>query len=102
LMCNGEVLAWGANHSGQLGTGNMAAGLVPAPVVVQCAAPPRPLLGCALTNIVDVGAGASHSLAVDANGDVWAWGDNTFGQLCNNPMGGNLVSAPKCSGAARA
>src|SRR6185369_13605665 len=56
LMCNGDVLAWGANNSGQLGTGNMAAGLVPAPVVVPCVSPPRPLLGCPLTNVVDVAA----------------------------------------------
>ena len=104
LMCNGDVLAWGANNSGQLGTGNTAAGLVPAPVVVPCVSPPRPLLGCPLTNVVDVAAGAFHSLAVDANGDVWAWGNNTFGQLCNagtsdlvfatKVFGGALTSAP--------
>jgi hypothetical protein len=104
LMCNGDVLAWGANNSGQLGTGNMAAGLVPAPVVVPCVSPPRPLLGCPLTNVVDVAAGAFHSLAVDANGDVWAWGNNAFGQLCNagtsdlvfatKVFGGALTSAP--------
>ena len=98
LMCNGDVLAWGANNSGQLGTGNTAAGLVPAPVVVPCVSPPRPLLGCPLTNVVDVAAGAFHSLAVDANGDVWAWGNNTFGQLCNAGTS-DLVFATSVGGA---
>jgi len=104
LMCNGEVLAWGSNQSGQLGSGSTAAALVPAPVVVPCGSPPRPLLGCPLSNIVDVAAGAFHSLAVDANGGVWMWGDNSAGQLCNgaaanlafatNVFGGALSAAP--------
>lgn len=28
-----------------------------------------------------VAAGGSHSLALTANGEVYVWGDNTFGQL---------------------
>jgi alpha-tubulin suppressor-like RCC1 family protein len=52
----GEVVAWGSNHSGQA--------MVPA----------------GLSNVVAVGAGEYHSLAVRADGTVAAWGDNTFGQ----------------------
>jgi hypothetical protein len=31
--------------------------------------------------IVEVAAGLAHSLALDANGDIWAWGRNGHGQL---------------------
>jgi len=34
-----------------------------------------------LTNIVALSAGESHNLALKANGTVWAWGWNAFGQL---------------------
>ena len=30
-----------------------------------------------------VSAGTRHSLALDNNGNVWAWGDNTYGELGN-------------------
>jgi alpha-tubulin suppressor-like RCC1 family protein len=32
-------------------------------------------------NVVAIGVGANHSLALDAGGSVWAWGNNTAGQL---------------------
>lgn len=34
-----------------------------------------------LTNAKDIACGANHSLAVDANGALWAWGHNNFYQL---------------------
>lgn len=34
-----------------------------------------------LENIVSIAAGAHHMLALDKNGSVWAWGDNSRGQL---------------------
>jgi hypothetical protein len=34
-----------------------------------------------LEEINDISAGWKHSLAVDVNGFVWAWGNNSFGQL---------------------
>ncbi|MCT6901586.1 MAG: chromosome condensation regulator RCC1, partial [Bifidobacterium sp.] len=33
---------------------------------------------------VQVSAGANHSIAVDTNGNTWAWGRNNYGQLGNN------------------
>jgi alpha-tubulin suppressor-like RCC1 family protein len=105
LMCNGELLAWGANGSGQLGSGNMADSSVPAPVVVPCPSPPRPLLGCPLTNIIDIAAGFEHSIAVDGMGNAWFWGANGSGQLCDGsntellfatqvPLGAQALTAP--------
>jgi alpha-tubulin suppressor-like RCC1 family protein len=37
-----------------------------------------------LENIIEVAAGWKHSLALDINGFIWAWGDNHYGQLGNN------------------
>jgi len=34
-----------------------------------------------LGNIIAISAGESHSMALDKDGHVWVWGDNTHGQL---------------------
>ena len=31
--------------------------------------------------IVDVAAGHIHTVALDSTGQLWSWGDNSFGQL---------------------
>lgn len=66
---SGEVWTWGANADGQLGTGTG----------VSSNATPGPISG--LRNIRAVAGGASHSLALDAAGAVWAWGTNRGGAL---------------------
>ena len=69
LQPNGEVLGQGANEFGQVwyGRGDLVA------------QPQRlPLTGI---KPVGVAAGGRHSLAVDDTGNVWAWGDNSSGQL---------------------
>ena len=60
--------------------------------------------GDAIVKIVAIG---NHSLALDSHGQLWAWGDNTFGQLgngtstssslaimVNNFTTANLISIP--------
>jgi hypothetical protein len=56
------VLAWGSNTSGQTNV----------PV--------------AATNIVAIGAGVSHSLAIRADGAVFGWGLNSSGQTATNGL----------------
>ena len=34
-----------------------------------------------LTQVVATAYGANHSLALQRDGTVWSWGDNSFGQL---------------------
>ena len=34
--------------------------------------------------IQKIATGENHCLALDVNGRVWAWGDNTVGQLGND------------------
>jgi alpha-tubulin suppressor-like RCC1 family protein len=60
--------SWGLNAYGQLGDGTT--NLQNSPMMVN-----------GLDELIAVAAGGSHSLALKADGTVWAWGDNTHGQL---------------------
>lgn len=67
---NGSVWAWGDNSFGNLGDGTAENRSLP--VAVDPAN---------LTNIVSVAAGWSTSYALSADGSLWAWGRNGFGEL---------------------
>lgn len=74
LTSDGRVYAWGSNDHGQLGrNGTAGSG------ARDGLATPSPI--SALSGIVAVAAGDAHSLAVDGEGCVWAWGANAHGQL---------------------
>lgn len=70
VKANGSVWAWGRNQWGQLGDGTRIDRN-------------RPVRVNGLENIVirKVSAGNSFSLALDKDGNVWAWGRNQYGQL---------------------
>jgi IPT/TIG domain/Regulator of chromosome condensation (RCC1) repeat len=68
LLSNGTVMAWGANESGQLGTGNLNESDVP--VAVK-----------GLSGVAAIAAGREFSLALLKTGTVMAWGNNESGQL---------------------
>jgi alpha-tubulin suppressor-like RCC1 family protein len=70
LLSDGEVMAWGANLSGQLGDGTTADSHVPVKVA-------------GLTGVAAIAAGAQHSLAMLSDGSVKAWGKNGSGRLGN-------------------
>ncbi|MFF5206373.1 RCC1 domain-containing protein [Streptosporangium sp. NPDC000396] len=81
LLSNGTVRAWGRNAEGQLGDGATLPdgnNLTPGTVVD-------------LQNIVAVAAGGNHSLALRSDGTVWAWGEDSAGQLGNG--GANVDSS---------
>ena len=67
----GTLYSWGLNTSGQLGSGTQGP-LVQGTfqTVTLGAYPPT-----------KAAAGAAHSFALDTNNDLWAWGNNTSGQL---------------------
>jgi alpha-tubulin suppressor-like RCC1 family protein len=74
LFARGQVLAWGANNDGQLGTGAIT---TPAIGSCACLGPSAP--GVPATSAL--AAGEAHSLDLEPNGSVRAWGSNFFGQL---------------------
>jgi len=80
LASNGGVYCWGANVSGQLGTGNTSNSLLP----IQAAS--------SLNNVQSLGGGYAASCALNTSGNIYCWGDNTYGELGNNSL--NQSSTP--------
>jgi alpha-tubulin suppressor-like RCC1 family protein len=74
ITADNKVLAWGANDAGQLGDGTVSHHKS-FPVLVK-----GPNGSGFLTGVTAIAAGASFCVAV-ADGKVWAWGDNLWGQL---------------------
>ncbi|XP_055343314.1 RCC1 and BTB domain-containing protein 1-like [Paramacrobiotus metropolitanus] len=67
----GAVYAWGHNGHSQLGNGTQSLSNVP---VLSGA-------GSGMRNVVRVACGSFHTLALTAEGEVFAWGQNSCGQI---------------------
>jgi uncharacterized repeat protein (TIGR02543 family) len=67
LKSDGTVWAWGQDYFGQLGDGTATTTTVGRPN-------PEQVLN--LYNVVAISGGGYFSVALDSNGDVWAWGDS--------------------------
>lgn len=80
LCSDGTVAAWGMNSAGQLGRGGTTSSNLPVAVT-----------GLTGKTVVAVFAGYNHSLARCADGSVWAWGSNAYGQLGNNSTANSNV-----------
>jgi len=71
LRSDGTVWAWGANNTGQLGNGSTTNRNTPAQVN-------------GLSGVIAIDSGnCGHSLAVESDGSVWAWGSGMYGQIGN-------------------
>jgi len=73
-----QVWAFGSNVQGQLGIGQSSASegfQLTSPMLLSA------LSGQVLMEVAQVAAAACHSLAVTRTGELWAWGDNAYGQL---------------------
>ncbi len=69
VKSDGTVWAWGNNFRGQLGNGNYANTSTPVQV------------SGGLSGVIAVAGGYYHSVALENDGTVWAWGYNVYGQL---------------------
>jgi RHS repeat-associated protein len=69
LKSDGTLVTWGDNTFGQLGD----------PAVTPSRFAPTPVAG--VTGLTEVAAGARHSLALQSDGTLLAWGENRSGQL---------------------
>ena len=79
---NGRVWSWGVNGNGQLGNGTSISQRTPVSVIG------------AVKTFCKVAVGGFHSLAIDKNGRLWAWGNNSNGQLGTNTFGTTSVATP--------
>lgn len=86
LTSDGTLVAWGRNSSGQLGNGTTTTAPVPVMVLNNGA-----LTGKTVTAIA---AGGAHTLALTADGRVYAWGSNQLGQLGNGSNSPPFSSTP--------
>ena len=90
LKRDGTVWAWGAASFGVLGIGPVTTGNGDVAVPTQVAFP-------AATEIVQVAAGFQHSLAIDSDGNVWAWGEDSLGALGTGVVGQNQLTPVEIS-----
>jgi alpha-tubulin suppressor-like RCC1 family protein len=86
VRANGLVFAWGLNSSGQLGIDPATTGAMAAPQVVPIFNPQGDTV-----KVSAIAAGGGFNLALDKDGNVWAWGANSNGQLGN----GNITPSFK-------
>lgn len=77
LTKSGELMGWGSNGSRQLGV-DLDSRYTDAPTLLEI----KDRKGNALT-FSSIAAAGSHTLAVTNQGDVYAWGDNSDGQLAD-------------------
>lgn len=83
LKVNGQIWAWGGNGGGELGNGGTTPKSSPVIVVVH--------------SFVKIASGInneySHILALQANGQCYAWGYNPYGEVGDNTSA-NLRGSP--------
>ena len=78
LRSDGTIWTTGSNAAGQLGNGTNISRTAPVQVGLLSNA----------TNWVAVAAGDDHTLALKADGSLWAWGANQSGQLGDGSTAG--------------
>ena len=71
VKSDGTLWGWGANFRGQIGDGDIGVK----------ATRRFPVPGPQGNNWKQVAAGLTHSLALERNGTLWAWGSNRSGEL---------------------
>jgi alpha-tubulin suppressor-like RCC1 family protein len=81
LTTDGSVWTWGKNDFGQLGDGTKANSGVPRKVTSVLAG----------KTVTAVAAGNFHTIALTSDGELYAWGGGTAGQLGNNASQNSLV-----------
>ena len=82
---NGQAWSWGYNFSGQLGDNSTTARCTPVSVA-----------GSTKT-FCEISTGNEHVIAIDKNGDVWAWGSGASGRLGDNTTTSRLTPVRVCN-----
>ena len=85
LKRDGTVWAWGLDDDGQLGNGT---------TTTRFTGTSTPTRAVGLAGVVQIAAGRSNTLARKGDGSVWAWGDNSGGNLGNGSTASSATPAP--------
>jgi len=89
IKTDSTLWAWGDNSYGQLGIGNNIQKNIPTQVGADST-------WISLSETI----GGQFSLAIKANGTLWGWGYNNYGQLGNGTTGSGVFSNPTQIGTA--
>lgn len=81
VSANNELWAWGTNVAGSLGNGKKDGLQVYIPEKIT-----------ANNEWVNMSFGSSHSLALKADGSLWGWGANKYGELGNSSLGDTVIT----------
>ncbi|MEC0248474.1 RCC1 repeat- and reductase domain-containing protein [Paenibacillus chitinolyticus] len=83
LRKDGTLRSWGYNHSGQLGIGILGTS-------INFYSPQTPIFPTMETfdKVMSIEANDHHVLAIRNDGTVWAWGNNSSGQIGEGTIGG--------------
>jgi alpha-tubulin suppressor-like RCC1 family protein len=94
LTSAGTVWAWGGEADGALGNDTAGTGFTMSPVQVQFPA------GVTIASLPEP-MPAMTGMAIDTNGNVWGWGANEGGALCNTVQDNQvpvMLTAPQLEG----
>ena len=81
LKNDNTIWGWGGNLSGQLGSGTTS---------IRRTTPLQIGIG---NNWINISSNGSHSLGITSDGKLWAWGNNTYGQLGDGSTGDKYIPA---------
>jgi alpha-tubulin suppressor-like RCC1 family protein len=88
VTSTGQLYAFGQNYYGQLGNANAVGSRGANPIATLVTLPG------ATGPITEAAAGSNYSLAVSSTGQLYAFGDNRYGQLGNANNNGFLAANP--------
>lgn len=94
LKADGSLWVWGDNSTGQLGDGTLTARAEP----FQLPAPLDPLNVPSSGRYIHIASSGEHTLAIQADGTLWATGFNLHGQLGNGSTISSTVLVKIVSG----
>ena len=86
LTEDGDLYLWGINNNGQIGNGgtgnatnnNLVIQTIPTKIMNE-------------TKFKEISAGSGHSLAIDEEGNLYAWGANSYGQVGDGTTTNSLI-----------